>query len=679
MRPTKDRGIRVESTLTGENVDLSIDPAAMQHIMAVLTDLYSDPEYAVVREYATNAIDAHIEAGVSEPIKVTLPSKLSPFLRISDNGIGLSVDDIRRIYSQYGASTKRGTDEQTGMLGLGCKSALTYASQFTIEARRDGEKIAVAVSRSNDGGGSMQIVSHMQTSDRDGVDIVIPARRENALDEKAQRLFAYWPEGSVLVNGRPPARFDGLEITPSIFLVERDEDRSHAAYYRRQAAAEQKHVIVMGNVPYPLELSDDLASEASLPWNTQLVAYVPIGKVDFTPSREQLHYTPLTKATIKQVIADYRAALPHAIQREVDRAPNHAAALSVVAKWQPWIGTTTQVFHYGNDALPSAYEDTWPDKVDENGDPVPRQVRVTNNYGYGSLGGYNDHAALPVTMWPKLVWVENFNLADVSADQKRKMQKWVEDTHLLAVESYVLCYGKAPDTPFIDKARVVSYPDTIKPIQIKARASTRYGATKIPGSYNAWTEADPESYSATETKGDDIRQNVPLFYAQTSRYHGRRESQRLAAAGFDKFTLVILQANRVAKFLRLFPAATTVHEGIAALGATWETNLTDQQRMALAIHDAGATGLLRWLADADLHDPDLTTAGAASKVPTNKLVRQRQIFEDRTPQAKWTNPLLRYPLLADKSRYYATSWPVPKTSLKHVERYINCTYDQEVT
>ena len=46
-----------------------------------------DAATAVIREYATNAADAHVEAGISErPIEVTLPSRLNLQFKIRDYG-----------------------------------------------------------------------------------------------------------------------------------------------------------------------------------------------------------------------------------------------------------------------------------------------------------------------------------------------------------------------------------------------------------------------------------------------------------------------------------------------------------------------------------------------------------------------------------------------------------------
>ena len=162
--------------LGGNKIDMKIDANSIEHIMAVLTDLYSDPIAAVVREYSTNAYDSHKESGQTRPIEVTLPTTFDPNFRVKDFGVGLSVNDVENIYSQYGASTKRGTDEQTGMLGLGCKSGLTYSDQFIVNAVKGGVKVSVVVSRTEKGTGVMETLDTVTTDEPNGVEIVIPTR-----------------------------------------------------------------------------------------------------------------------------------------------------------------------------------------------------------------------------------------------------------------------------------------------------------------------------------------------------------------------------------------------------------------------------------------------------------------------------------------------------------------------
>ena len=92
------------------------------HLMTILRDtLYSDKVLAVLREYSSNAWDAHREAGKPTlPIKITMPTDMEPTLSIRDWGLGLSPVDVFEVFTQYGASTKRDNDNAVGMLGIGC-------------------------------------------------------------------------------------------------------------------------------------------------------------------------------------------------------------------------------------------------------------------------------------------------------------------------------------------------------------------------------------------------------------------------------------------------------------------------------------------------------------------------------------------------------------------------------
>ncbi|MGG2329383.1 hypothetical protein ACE40V_23815, partial [Salmonella enterica] len=41
-------------------------------------------------------------------------------------------EDTLRVFAHYGRSTKRGTNEQTGQLGIGSKSAFCYTDSYQI-------------------------------------------------------------------------------------------------------------------------------------------------------------------------------------------------------------------------------------------------------------------------------------------------------------------------------------------------------------------------------------------------------------------------------------------------------------------------------------------------------------------------------------------------------------------
>ena len=153
---------------------MEIDPTATAHLMSLLTDLYSDPELACLREYSTNAWDSHIDANNEHTaIVVQTPNVLSPYLTIQDFGVGMDGDTIRRIYSQYGRSTKREQTTTNGSMGIGAKAALGYTNQFTVSGVKDGVKTLVSVSRAGDGTGVMEIVYTGPTDEPNGVTVQI--------------------------------------------------------------------------------------------------------------------------------------------------------------------------------------------------------------------------------------------------------------------------------------------------------------------------------------------------------------------------------------------------------------------------------------------------------------------------------------------------------------------------
>jgi hypothetical protein len=103
-------------------------------------DLYSRPVHAVLREILTNAIDAHIEAGVTRPVDIKLPTIWDEHYYVRDYGLGLDVPSIKGIYLSYGKSTRRDSDVVHGGFGLGTKSPLAYTTAFTVTSYHGGQE-----------------------------------------------------------------------------------------------------------------------------------------------------------------------------------------------------------------------------------------------------------------------------------------------------------------------------------------------------------------------------------------------------------------------------------------------------------------------------------------------------------------------------------------------------------
>lgn len=293
---------------------MSIDKEAMAHIMSLLTDLYSDPQMAVIREYSSNALDSHIEAGNTDPIEVTLPTNFEPTLVIQDRGVGLNVDDMRDIYSLYGKSTKRGTNDAVGMLGLGCKSGLTYALSFSVVGIKNGVKTSSIVTKDSDGVGVIKILDTCATDEPNGVKVSIPVDSYDiqSFRYKADELFKYWKPGTVLVNGEQPAFNEANLWLDDDVCIFPEWGKSH---------------IVMGNVPYPF-------THTLQGFQHSIVAWVPIGSVDFAPSREALMETALTKSTIAEVQAFVEERFSERVKEEMDGLSTAYDRISYAHTWR---------------------------------------------------------------------------------------------------------------------------------------------------------------------------------------------------------------------------------------------------------------------------------------------------------------------------------------------------------
>lgn len=621
--------IDVESTMKGDVIDLSIDQAAMAHIMTVLTDLYSDPELAVLREYSTNALDAHIEAGNPDPIRVYTPTPLSPFFRVKDEGIGLSPQDIQDIYSKYGASTKRGTNDQVGMLGLGCKSALTYASQFTLTGVKDGVRCQVSISRSANGAGAMTVVDTATTDAPNGVEITVPVRGNNEFEAKAKRFFSFWRPGTVLLNDKEPARVDGLKLSDDLYVVEHDRNRYSS----------QPDTIVMGNVPYPVKerLADNLA------YTHSIVAYVPIGDVDFTPSREELQYTDATNQTVQSVKQNFATLAQGAIQRFVDDAPTHAEALATVSQWSrvmPNIARQNTYTYKGQD-IPTVWKS---DRMFV----VPLRSHVESRHVLA-------HHGHPAEVWHKTTWVYGYDVDKKwSAPKGRKLRKYAGD-HGIDTEHFAVLKDK-PVSDWIDPATCVPWED-IAAIKLDRTPSQRTG--RIPGSYPAYVDGDYER----SLLASDIDTSKPLYYAAGGRYAGGEYVEFLNEKHPKGYTLVQVTSNRAAKFKRDFPNAKTPGDVIRKQYDAWTQKLSKEQREALIVFDAGrywysgqendggpAWRVLRKLDAAKVDDPEVHAAIKLAQVDLRHTLKRRRLFSDlgygsAQNKTTWKNPLDKYPLL----------------------------------
>jgi len=561
MLVQKTSEIDIESTLDGEHIDLSIDESALVHLMGVLTNLYTDAELAVIREYSTNAWDAHVEAGVTRPIEVTLPTNLSPFLKIQDFGIGMDLDDIRNTYSRYGASTKRETNEQTGMLGLGCKSALTYTSQFVLVAVKNGQRVQVSISRDDTGAGAMDVSEAEPTTDGNGVTIIVPSRNHYSITEKANEFFSYWDPKRVLVNGEHPTPIKGLQITPTIKVIE-DHPR---------------HEVVMGGVAYPIDLPG-----LNLYYSHKVVAEVPIGTVIPAPSREGLRDVKQNKLAAAKISNEFNENVGAAIESSLAAAATPLEALRFAVNWRKAFPNAKIEYVYKGEEIPTHIT---PDSVAipaTTKDAITRyyndRLVVVNKDSY-KVSAFSKDRSVPVGFALKSLWITGYHnddndLLSFTATHKKKLLMYCNENDI-DVNGFILCHT-LPKSKWIDSTNKIDW-ETIKALRLPHHQARRAPSNRPKGSYDIYVAGVyKDGVPATQ-----INPKGNLYYV------GYKEDA-LAAQICEvdkKATVVPLAANRVAKFLRDFPQAKESHHAFLKAYKKLRKTVTDEDFQIKALKD----------------------------------------------------------------------------------------------
>ena len=278
--PTVVNGTITESFFTVKQENLA-------HIFSILRNsLYSDKAGAIIREYSTNAYDAHVQAGIEEtPITINCPTRFNPLLSIRDYGFGLSEEDIFNVFASYGESTKRNTNDQVGMMGLGCKSAFSYTDSFTIISHHGGMQKNYLAYIDDTGIGKVMKVEEKPSSER-GVEIQVPVNSyecymfENAIVKQLQ-FFKPKPVVNLphIQRDMEFSRFK-VEISGNGYDIIKSYD---------------SNFVVMGNVAYPFESETfnnhpqyQEAMRMVAEYSQKIVLYAEIGDVIPSASRESL-------------------------------------------------------------------------------------------------------------------------------------------------------------------------------------------------------------------------------------------------------------------------------------------------------------------------------------------------------------------------------------------------------
>lgn len=659
----------VSSNITGEVGQFSVDENSLSKIMSVLTNLYSDPEGAVVREYLTNALDAQIEAQennpnyVWRPIEVTTPSHFSKEYKVRDFGTGMNSDDLRDIYSKYGKSTKENTNTQTGMLGLGSKCALTYTGQFTITGYKNGVRTTAIVSKDEQDIPSFLIVDTAGTTEPNGVLISVPVRDRSTFAEKTANFLRWWEPGQVLVDGREPERADYKEVSPGVFMS-KNNDR-----YRYGRTAPDSYVI-MGNVPYTVD--NEYVPRELREAGIGFAARVPMGSISFPPSRERLYYNETTKNTLKEITKGlFEKVLAEAL-KEVTDAETHREA------WNKY-SSLPYYFSQHKNAKDLKYKGT----------PLVGDTYITVDFqildwDWNQRGSVTDRKRLDISSA-----MSNLNLIVTGVDMTKKQtpywkkkvlqyitEQGIQNAGITSI--YVYMVDKDIDSPWLEDVPRVDY-QTIKDIKLPRNPGTGPRA-ESPYEYRYMdngTEIIKDEVKIVVPAGKTLVHVSPADLRETYRKSGISESNLIKALGND-VCLVVLAKNRFDKFKRDYANSIELknyaEQHIKSLASTITAVEAQVNRLSYYERD-----FLSNVKPESLDDPELKSLAEMVRGTATNKFEEAQSF---ITKMRYANVNLTMPVVPDSTGATAVGkYPLIDEAgsrhMNHLVFYVNAIYKSE--
>lgn len=294
--------------------------------------LYNDKIGSIVRELSCNALDAHREAGkASEPFTIHLPDAFEPYLEFTDFGIGMSDDDIRKIYGMMFKSTKDQSNQSVGAFGLGSKTPLSYTDNFTVRSVFDGVQRDYLVYFNDNYIPAISKVGECETDACNGVSVQVAIEQSDfhAVKEAVIEQLKFFEVKPKIVNGS----VDWHEFENKIELGDLGFISDSLSYWDRTL------YFVQGGVGYEVDyrtarewLSGSQNSVNELDLFDKLsdgntVIHFDIGEFGVTISRENIEIDDLVK---KSFIKRFGAFAKNAKQTCTDILKKDLADLSAV-------------------------------------------------------------------------------------------------------------------------------------------------------------------------------------------------------------------------------------------------------------------------------------------------------------------------------------------------------------
>jgi hypothetical protein len=265
--------------------------------------LYEHKIRTLVQEYMSNARDAHREVGQTRPIEVVCPTTFEPTFKVRDFGPGISPDRMANVFVNYGSSTKRDTNTQTGGFGIGAKSAWSYADGFIIVSTFNGKRRTYHAHVGANNVGQLDLIEEIASLEPNGTEIQVAVnpRDINEFQNSVLRACYFWADAErpVLKGITAPQVAKGYDLN-NLSVI--DSNLLPAYLGGRFGRAD---MLVVDGIPYVLdhEMQDKVSQFRELRnmVNGSLIIKVPNGLVQVSASREKLDDSDFTRKGLGKI------------------------------------------------------------------------------------------------------------------------------------------------------------------------------------------------------------------------------------------------------------------------------------------------------------------------------------------------------------------------------------------
>lgn len=328
MKLNTKSGFPIQSSGQIKELNFGIKSGDMGIILEILrSKMYKNPIAAICREISSNARDANREAEKKDsPIRISVDdSLLAPgdlTISFTDDGPGISPDRMADVFVNYGASTKRNTNEQTGAFGLGAKTPFAYADSFSIMTTVDKVCYTYVAAIEENNTGKIYLLSKEKVKESNGTSIIIPVNKSDlyTFQREIVKTTYFWKVRPEYIN----FNFEIPKIKKEIFgnnlIVDRIVDQIELF--------ENGGYLLIDEIPYKLD-SVEIGSNKYNIYYTFFLSF-KTGSLTISANREAVQYDKKTISTINNKFEYFLKSIRKSVETSIQKCKSFVEACIII-------------------------------------------------------------------------------------------------------------------------------------------------------------------------------------------------------------------------------------------------------------------------------------------------------------------------------------------------------------